>query len=60
MILKHMDCKEEEDSNSETDDRDAESHDDDDDGQMAMWTDYIHLSTAGRQALANKLYVIVI
>jgi len=52
------DCIEEEDSNFDNDDGDAESDDSDDDSQKAMWVDDIHLSTAGHQALANKLWMI--
>ena len=48
----------EEELSSENDNGDAESGDSDDDGQKAMWVDDIHLSTAGHQALANKLWMI--
>ena len=52
------DCIEDEASNSENKDGDDESDDNDDDYQKAMWADDIHLSTAGHQVLANKLWTI--
>ena len=52
------DCIEDEDPNSENMDGDDESDDSDDDSQKAMWVDDIHLSTAGHQVLANKLWTI--
>jgi phospholipase/lecithinase/hemolysin len=53
-----LDCIEDEDSNSENEDGEHESFDNDDDSQKAMWADDIHLSTAGHQALANRLWTI--
>lgn len=52
------DCIGEEDSDSENEESDEESDDSDHDSQKAMWMDDIHLSTAGHQALANKLWTI--
>ena len=54
------DCVEDEKSHSEIDDGDNESDDshDDRDSHKAMWVDDIHLSTAGHQVLANRLWTI--
>ena len=54
------DCIEAEDSNENGDEESGgdSNLDDDDDSQKAMWVDDIHLSTAGHQALANKLWTI--
>jgi phospholipase/lecithinase/hemolysin len=52
------DCIEDEDSSSEKEDGEDESFENDDNSQNAMWVDDIHLSTAGHQVLANKLWAI--
>jgi len=52
------DCIEEENSNSENEEGDEESDNSDDDSPKAMWVDDIHLSTAGHQALSNRLWTI--